>query len=423
MADIGNFDTIDDTESKQTYLKGEYDNMFRTRAPYRDKLRREVLKPDAQGRVMFPVKLNGMWSGAMTADNAALPVAQDPTRQIAQIKLVSFTTAIQVGLQTSVLLKDEKGSFSSKGIVAERTEDAAEELASLIDRVYSGSNRGRLAVVEADGVSTFTAKQPWATTLLEEGMRLEAYSALLGGSLRDSFSNHRITAIDRDTRIVTYISVATGAADDRTLVAGDSIFIAGTYAQAPVGLPDIADDGTLKGTIFELSRTTYPKMKGVVFGNGGVLRAYTPDLIMSACDRIRTNTNQRPTLVASNRGLHRSLTTLMNLDRQFIGNGSNALERPLGANASSFKLSTFDADITFTVMDTLTPRTAFVLAFATFFLVEPMKLDWIENMALIPTTGGHLAGFGREMASVENQGCSMPMANVRIDDLDDPMAA
>ncbi len=421
MADIGNFETIDDTEIKNTYPKGTFNDMFSVRAPYRDKLRKDTsFARDAEGIVKFPLRFDGMWAVGITADNAAFPTPRDPNRQQGEIRMVTFTTAIQIGLQTSILAKSSKSTFQDGGTTGDRIEGAADELASYINRVYCGSNRGRLAVVESDGSSNFVAKVPHSVKLLEVGMALEAYTALSGGSVRDSFSNHLITAIDRDTRTVTYIKASDLTTDDRTLVAGDSIFISGTYARSPIGLPDIVDDGTLLGTIFTKSRTTYPKLKAPVFGNGGTLRPISADLLMSGCDRIRETTNQRPTRVLMNRGLFRSLSNAMNLDRQFIGNGGNALERPMGYDANSFKLSTFDADVTFSLDDHCLSRSAFILSWATFFLCEPMPLDWISELGLIPTDGGHKAGFIKEMASVENQGCLMPMANVRIDDLADP---
>jgi hypothetical protein len=422
MADVGNFDTIDDTEIKNTYPPGTFDKMFQVRAPYRDKLRKtSEFARDAEGIVKFPLLMNGMWSVGITADNAAFPTPKDPTNDQGAITPVSFTTAIQVGLKTKAAAKSAKSTYFAGGTLGNRIESAAEELAAYINMVYCGSNRGRLAVVESDGSSNFVAAKPYGTTLLHEGMRLEAYTALSGGSARDSFTNHKITAIDHDTRTVTYVGAA-DTTDDRTLVAGDSVFITGTYAQAPIGLPDIVDDGTLLGTIFTKSRTTFPKLKGQVMSNGGVLRDVNQLLLMEACDRIRQRTNKKPTRVLFNRGQFRKLTEKMNTDVKFISNGSTGnLERPLGYTADSFTVSTFDASVVFSLDDHCTPRSAFVLSWDTFFLYEAMALDWISDLDLIPTDGGHKAGYLKEMASVENQGNLMPLANVRIDDLRDPM--
>lgn len=419
MADVGNFLTIDDTEVKENYAPGDWDDMFHTRAPYRSRLKKDTsfAKGDGEGVLTFPARMTGMWSVGITADNAAFPTPKDPGNEKFRLRPVSFTTAIQIGLQTKFAAKSGKSTFNKTGVVGDRITTAAEQLAAYINMVYCGSNRGRLATVESDGSSTFVAAKPYGTTLLQEGMRLEAYTALSSGSVRDSFSNHKITAIDHDTRTVTYVG-ASDTTDDRTLVAGDSIFITGTYAQTPVGLPDIADDGTLASSIQNLTRSSNPKTKGQVMSNGGILRDITQDILIDACDRIRRFTDKRPTRVIINRGQFRKLKENVSTDIRFKG---ETKDYPLGYDRNSFTLSTFDADVTFDLDDHCTPRAAFVLAWDTFFLYEAAPLDWISDLDLIPTDGGHKAGFLKEMACVENQGNLMPLANVRVDDLKDPL--
>lgn len=418
MADVGNFTTIDDTQIKEVYPAGVFDNVFHTRAPYRDKLKKDSSFPASEGVVRFPGFLDGMWSVGIIADNAAFPTPKDPVDVKFTLRPEIFATTVQVGVKTKVAAKSGKSTFSSGGALGRRIENAAKELASTINRVYCGSNRGRLATVESDGSSTFVAAKPYGTTLLEEGMVLEAYSALSGGSLRDSFSAHRITAIDHSTRTVTYVLNSTGAADDKTLVAGDSIFLSGSYAQEPVGLPDIVDDGTLASTIFGITRSTSPKTKGMVKGNGGVVRDINQDLLMEGADDIRRFTDKRPTRCLMNRGQYRKLREQVDTAVQF--DGANR-KFPLGITSSSFDLSTFDADFSFDLDDHCTPRSAFILSWDTFFLYNAMDPDWMSDLDLIPTDGGHKAGYIKEYGCVENQGCLMPKANVRIDDLADPL--
>lgn len=417
MADVGNFTTIDDLQIKEVYPTGVFDNVFHTRAPYRERLKKDNSMPMSEGVVTFPGFLDGMWSVGITADNAAFPTPKDPVHVKYRLRPETFSFTIQVGLKTKLAAKSGKSTFHQGGILGHRIESAADELASYINRVYCGSNRGRLATVESDGTSNFVAAKPYGTTLLEVGMRLEAYTALSGGSARDSFTNHKITAIDHDTRTVTYVGAA-DTADDRALVAGDSIFITGSYAQEPYGLPDIVDDGTLKAEYLGVTRSSYPKTKGQVMSNAGVVRDLTQDLLMEASDKVRRFTGKKPTRALLNRGLFRRLKDQVSTDIRFDGQKK---EYPLGYTANSFSLSTFDADFTFDLDDHCTPRTAYVLSWDTFFLYNAMDPDWLSDLELIPTDGGHKAGYLKEYGCVENQGNKMPHANVRIDDCADPL--
>lgn len=417
MADVGNFTTIDDLQIKEVYPQGVFDNVFHTRAPYRQDLKKNSSFPASEGIVTFPGFLDGMWSVGITADNAAFPTPKDPVHVKFTLRPETFSFTIQVGLKTKAAAKSGKSTFHSGGIVGHRIESAADELASYINRVYCGSNRGRLATVESDGTSNFVAAKPYGTTLLEVGMRLEAYTALSSGSARDSFTNHKITDIDHSTRTVTYVGAA-DTADDRTLVAGDSIFITGTYAQTPIGLPDIVDDGTLSSTIFGVTRSTYPKTKGQVMGNGGVVRDISQDLLMEGADKVRRFTSKRPTRAILNRGIYRRLKDMVSTDIRFDGQKK---EYPMGYDANSFTLSTFDADLKFVLDDHCTPRTAFILSWDTFFLYDALAPDWLSDLELIPGDGTRKAGYLKEYGCVENQGCLMPHANVRIDDIADPL--
>jgi hypothetical protein len=70
------------------------------------------------------------------------------------------------------------------------------------------------------------------------------------------------------------------------------------------------------------------------------------------------------------------------------------------------------------------PRRIFFLAWDTFGRYEAMALDWIDDdtlLKMVPTNGGHLAGFLAYVGSVENQICTMPRASCRLENLNDPL--
>lgn len=425
MADVGNFSTITD-EVKDVYVQADFEYHYRTAAPYRSMLRKDVkVSVDSEGICKFPLKLNGRWSVGIIADNAAFPQDKDPSHPKASLTPELFAATVQVGIKTKLAAKSNKSTFHGGGITGDRIESTMSELGSYINRVYAGTNRGRVAIVESDGSSNFVAAKPLGTKLLEEGMVLEAYTAFTSGSVRDSFSGHQITAIDHDTRTVTYISQATGAADDRTLVAGDHIFIKGTYARTPVTMPDIVDNGDNASSIFTLSRTTYPKAKAHVLSNGSVLRNVDEQLLLSLVDAPRRQLGKRITKLLSGGGQYRKVIEHCANDKKYMVPTTSTTDPKysLGAGKNALSLSFLNISAMLEVDDDIAPRQIFALSTDTFFLYEAMAPGWISDEVLkelVPTTGGHLAGFIGYAGSLENQGCLMPRANARLDDLADP---
>lgn len=426
MATAGEFENIS-AEIKNKYPNPSFtfEGAFRTQAKYRAKLKKNNDYGMNDGIVKFGVKLSGMWSGGIPADNAAMPIAKNPSIQQATLKPETFAYAFQVGLKTTKAANSAQSSIAGKGVVVDRIEDSARELASIIDRVYVGSNKGRLAIVESDGTSNFVAAKPTGTTLLEEGMVLEAYTALTGGSVRDSFSAHTITDINHDTRTVTYISAATQAADDRTLVAGDSIFLDGSYAQTPVSMDDIVDNGTNSADIFALTRATYPKLNAHVLSNGGVLRNVTEQLMLDACDLPRRLTGKDVTRILANSGQGRKYCEFVAADRRYPGATEGDPRYSTGYNENSLQVVAPGVSARLEINYEVKPRNIYFLAWDTFFLYEAQALDWLQGengvLHLSPGSGTHNTAYLGYMCSVENQGCTMPRANSVLSDLKDPI--
>lgn len=425
MADVGNFDTILSNEIKDVYPPGTFEPTFRLRAPFRARLRKDSsFARDAEGLVKYPLKLNGMWSGGIIADNAAFPTPKDPVNIKGQLSPEILAYAIQFGMKTSVAAKSSKSTWNSGGIAADRIEQGAEEMAALINKWYAGTTRSRLTTVESDGSSNFVAAKPHGTTLIEEGMVLEAYTAHSSGSVRDSFSGHKVTAVDHDTRTVTYINFSTGNTDDRTLVAGDSVYIAGTYARSLNGLLDAVDDGTNSASWASQSRTTYPKLKSFILSNGGVKRNLSEALMLEACFKVKRHTPKKVTRILSNDGQWRKYLEFVAPDRRFTGATSGAPKYVTGGDENTAAFVAFDTNCTIEVDDDIIPRSMFFLSWDTFFLYEAAPLDWLEEggrLKLVPTDGGFKAGFLAYLASVENMGNVMPRANARLDDLNDAL--
>lgn len=395
---------------------------YRTETRFRRDLHKTDLEA-TEGILKFQLRLNGMWSQGITADYGAFPNAKDPNNQVGQLTGELFTSAIGIGMKARMQVKSGKSSFNGAGLTGDRIKQNAEETGAFINRVYLSTNRGRLAKVLSDGSSTFVCDKPAGARLIEEGMDLEAYDAFSGGSVRDSFSGHRVTVKNPETDTITYINATTLATDDRTLVAGDHIFIKGSYARTPVTLPDIVDDGTNCPVLFGLTRSAQPKMNAYVKGANGVPEAITETIVLDMIATVEDRTNKRITKLISNSGLTRRYLQHMAAERRQAG-----VDFSSGYREGSFPITTPSGTVEWEIHLDALPRTLFGLAWDQFFLYEALPLDWVTGdtveraLRLAPTSGGFLAGYVGYMASIENMGNHCPRANFRRDDLADPLA-
>ncbi len=422
MATTGAFEDIS-AEVKNLYTQGALEEMVRTEAKFRNDLKKTPLK-GSEGILKFPLRTAGMWNVGIIADNAAFPSAKDPVTLQGTITPELFVAIIQIGLKTKVALKSGKSTFAAGGVLSDRIDTAIPELGSYMNKVYAASNRGRLAIVESDGTSNFVCAKPLGVELLAENMVLEAYDqlAISGASVVDSFSAHQITAIDYDTRTVTYIKFSTQAADDRAVAAGSHIFISGTFARTPVSMPDIVDDSTTN--IFGLSRSTYPKLKATVMGNGGQKRNISEQILLDACDRPRRRVGKKITKVLANSGQGRKLAQVIAADRRYPGSTSGSPQYVIGIAEGTFHIVAPGVNAVMECDYDVRPTSVYCLAWDTFARYSSMELGWIEDeelLRMIPTDGGFKSGFQAFAGAVENIFCTMPLANVRIDDLYDPI--
>ena len=224
---------------------------------------------------------------------------------------------------------------------------------------------------------------------------------------------------------MTYVNNTTGVNDDRALVAGDHIFIAGSYAETPFTLPDIVDDGTNCAVIFGITRSANPKTKAFVFGNGGTRRDLTEALLMQAASAPRRKVGKKITKFLMADGQWQKISAFIHQQREWVGATESDPRYKLGVGKGGVNFVHRDVNATIQVCDDVQPRVAYALAWDQFFLYMADELSWVEDggglLKLVPSsTAGYKSAFQAMMASVENQGCKMPRANARLEDLSDP---
>lgn len=406
-------------ELKNAYPPGTFEEPVNKETKYRRDLQRVDLKMN-EGIATFPLGISSAWNVGMIADGGAFPTPIDPTRIQGQVKPELFVGSFTIGVVTKAAAKSTKGTFSAGGILSDRVEGTVSDLGKYMNRVYASSHYGRLAVIEADGgANQFTLSNPLGALLLNKNMRIDVYDALLAGAVRDSISNRKITVLDQATRTLTY----SGA--DQTPVAGDHVFMTGSYGRTIYTLPMIVGDSSDAATIFVNGvRSSYPELSSLIYRGSAGLRDLTEQLILEAIDGPRRETGKRITRALSNSGQARKFVEFIQGERRYAGPQGSSPKYTVGYDEESLQIIAPGVNVKLEVDFDIHPRRMYFLAWDTFGLYEAMPVDWIDDDALlkmIPTSGGHNAGFLAYVGSVENQINTMPRASSRLEDLNDPL--
>lgn len=414
-----------EVEMKEAYPTGTFPDAVNKEAKFRASLNRVDLKMGPEGIARFPLRFAAAQNIGAIDDFDAYPTTGDPTRIQGYCRPEQFVGTFSIGGKAKVLAASGKSTYNEGGIQADRVEGTVADLAKYINIVYAGTNRGRIGIVASDGVNTLVMAQPLGVRLAKVRMPIDVYTALTGGSVRDSLSARRITSRTPSSVTLGY----SGA--DQTAVAGDSMFVAGTYARLFYTLPDIVDDGTNADTMFGVAslRTNYPDSKAQVIANGGTLRNPDEQTILQGVDQAEDESGKRITRIVSGPGIARKVLEFVVADRRFLGqaSGSGDPSYTIGYGKNSINIATPSGNLAWETERDCPPRSAFGLAMDTFGLYVASDMDWLTDegggmLHLVPTTDGYKHGFVAQVGSLENMFNTMPKANVRWDDWKDTNA-
>jgi hypothetical protein len=412
-------------ELKNAYPAGTFEDPVNKEAPYRVSLNRvELVMRD--GIAKFPLGVASAWNVGAIADIGTMPTPIDPTRRQGEVSPELFVGAFQIGVKTKVVGKNKVGTFNTGGIMADRVEGTVADLGKYINIVYAGSNKGRLGVVNANsGANTLVLSKPWGAGMLYKNMRIDVADALTGGNLRAA-TNRKLTTVNREVSAgpTALGEIVYDGANDATIVAGDHIFITSTYGRTHWTLSDIVDDGTDAVTIFGQSRVTDPELGAFVLRGSAGLRPLSEQLILEACSKPRRETGKRISRALSNDGQARKYVEFIQPERRYPGPTGEAPRYTTGYDEDSLQILAPGVNCKLEVDFDIAPRRIFFLCWETFGRYEAMALDWLDDdtlLKMIPTAGGHKAGFLAYVGAVENQINTMPRANSRLEDLLDPI--
>lgn len=404
------------TELKNVYPTGTFEEPVNKVAKFRRDLQRVDLAFN-EGIGFFPLGVASAWNIGMIPDIGAFPAPIDPTRVQGKVNPELFVGSFQIGLKTKVAAKSTKGTFNAGGIMADRVENTVAELGKYINRVYVGSTGGIMATVESNsGSSTIVLTKPVGAELLNKNMRVDFYT----GSTPRVALNTKLTVVNRATRTITY-----AAANDGTINAGDFVYIANTQGREIWTLTQLVGDSTDATPIFTNGdRNANPELSAFVFRGASGLRDLTEQLMLDAIDAPYRETGRNINKALTNTGQARKYVEFVQAERRYMGPQGSAPKYTLGYDEDSLQILSPGVNVKLEVDVDVAPRRIYFLAWDCFGRYESMPLDWIDEdtlLKLIPTTGGHLAGFLAYVGCVENIILTMPRANSRLDDLNDPI--
>jgi len=425
---VGAFEDIS-SELKIAYPTGTFEEPVNKESKYRRDLQRVDLVMN-EGIAKFPLGIASAWNIGMIPDVGDFPTPKDPTRIQGQVTPELFVGSFQIGVKTKVAAKSSKGTFNQGGIMADRVENTVAELGKYINKVYAGSQGqtavagvyggGVMATVESnDGASTLTLNKPLGAELLNKNMPLTIVEP--GVAPRAGWatvgSERLITAIDRDARTIVY-----GGGNDAAVAASDEVFVFGTSGRTIWTLSMIVGDSSDSAEIFEQARATYPELNAFIVDAGGT--DLSEQLMLQAMDLPRRETSKRITKALTNTGQARKYVEFIQGERRYPGPTGSAPRYTIGYDEDSLQILAPGINVKLEVDFDIEPRRIYFLCWEVFGRYTSMDVDWIDDDALlkmIPTSGGHKAGFLAYVGCVENQINTMPRASSRLEGLNDPI--
>ncbi len=223
-----------------------------------------------------------------------------------------------------------------------------------------------------------------------------------------------------DDELVSMLRAATGHALDSFQLAGaEAMEVAKAFKDVIVG--DASDAATI---YTNGSRSTYPELNAFVLRGSAGLRDLTEQLLLEAMDLPRRETGKKISKALCNTGQARKYVEFIQGERRYPGPTGSAPRYTLGYDEDSLQILAPGISVKLEVDFDITPRAIYFLAWDTFGRYESMAIDWIDEdtlLKMVPTAGGHKAGFLAYVGCVENQICTMPRASSRLEDLNDPI--
>jgi hypothetical protein len=414
---------------KTVYPSKALEPMLNEEAPYRQKLSKSV--PAGAKVSKGDVKFNGVLAlpqnVAQILDGEDLMDAAERSEVQFNLKPTIFTATMNIGWLTRKAANDDTSAWNG-GEVRRRTTETVSNLGKFIESTYVGTfGNGVRAYAESSVAGSVTLAKPEGVKLIRQGMKVSFRDGTtLTSPAHATVDGVRVASVNSDTRAITLSGVADHTvidADDPIMVvskSGITTDISTTFAN---GMRGLIDDGTYATSIHGVDRTTVgnEKLKSIVNANGGTLRNLTEQILIRTCHKVREESGKRVTDIWTGPGQIEKYIEFVAPDRRRAVAGgsydkSTGYKEDLIHYAPGVALK---INLSFDVI----PRELFLLSWDTFFHYQAQEMQWVDDDSLLHLaigTSGHKASWYAYMASFENIGCDMPVANAVVRDLRSP---
>lgn len=272
-----------DSFTKNVYVEG-LPNFVNTARPLWGRLEKVTKREAFSGRqlILGAKESNPQATGGL-AEGDTLPTAGNTSVLNMTLAMKYHYGVIKLSKQLMQSATGGRGSFG-KAVVLEMDGIRDQLVEDLAIHGSFGDGYGAIAEATSYTSATVTLKSQntsgtttvgaFGSRALRKNMTVSSYSAKSAGS--QGADHKTISAVGSNTAVTVPTSAGFNSNDYlfRSVAAGVD-----PRDKVMMGLGGICDDGTRRGTIQNLSRTTYPSLKANKLGNSGTLRAWTPELM------------------------------------------------------------------------------------------------------------------------------------------------
>ena len=233
-------------------------------------------------QIEFPYEYGRSWGAGFSA-SPILPRSGNVSTVRARVVPKYCYGRIKLSGPVMKQARTKKGAFIEA--VAQEMKGMIKTEAQVFSRALAGDGTGKIGEVLSadDGADTITLRTTGGSGVTgNDGarfFRVGQYLVIMNGATVRA-TGLIVSAVNYSTNVVTFSS----SPDLSTTVAGDSVYTLnaegypGKDAEI-MGVSGFVDDGTLVGTLQNVSRTTYPTTKATVLGNSGTLRDASLDYL------------------------------------------------------------------------------------------------------------------------------------------------
>ncbi len=330
------------------------------------------------------------------ADDGELPTPNSRKTKQARWETKNLFSRFQITDKTIKASRTSAGAFAS--LLEQEISDCEADAKLDLSRQALGNGVGTLATVTSvvtggnANSQTFTVD---TTMYLAEGMFVDLIDESLNPHAPlNNAVKMEVLLVDDENKSVTVkpgASIATSAAVD------DYLVVSGNLGKELTGVAAVMSAGTLYG----LSRTTYPWLKAYTKAVNG---AISENIIQAAIDRVETKTSSQINFIQCAYDVRRAYIGLLSANKQTV----NSLELKGGWKAISYNGIPLVAD------KYLPNGTMDLLDLNDWAMYQMSDFEWMDADGAVLTRVANKAAYEATLYKYCDLGCQRPAGQARL---------